>query len=44
MFFYKLTLLCIASANTNDVELLDFKTNKWESKDEWRYPFDSKKG
>ena len=41
----KIILLCfIANANTNEVELFDFESNKWESKPEWSYPFNGGKG
>ena len=29
----------IASSYTDAVELYDFQSNKWESKNEWNYPF-----
>ena len=33
-----------ASSSTNEVELFDFETNKWESKPELSYPFNGGKG
>ena len=30
---------CLANSYTDKVELFNFDLNKWESKNEWNYPF-----